>query len=335
MPDGLSLGVPSYGGSGCPAGSAAAALSPDGRTLSILFDRYDVQAGGTSGNTIDRKSCNISVPVNVPAGYSVSIFKIDYRGYNALPWGALSQFNVEYFFAGSQGPRLERRFEGPLNSDFLLTNSVQATAVSWSACGESVNLRANTSLMVQTNNSYEQAMSTLDSADIDSAVLFQLQFRPCTGYPDPFPGPGPGPVPGPGPGPIPPLPGPGPIPGPGPLPPMPGTASCTIDQTYDYYGRVVYNVRDSYGRVLSQHLDYASANRAVVNHQRSGQCSTQGGSYPYPPRVPISSCSIAQGRNSYGQLLYRVMTRSGAVVHSTLSYNDALRIQSTHPACLR
>lgn len=57
---------------------------------------------------MERKTCNIAVPVHVPQGYSVSIFQIDYRGFNSLPYGAYSRFNVEYFFAGTQGPGYEK-----------------------------------------------------------------------------------------------------------------------------------------------------------------------------------------------------------------------------------
>ena len=363
-PGDIALGVPAYGGNGCPAGSAAATLSPDGKSLSILFDNYIVQAGGTSGNTVDRKSCNIAIPVTVPAGYSVSVFKIDYRGFNSLPQGASSQFNVEYFFAGSQGPRFQKAFSGPVNDDFLISNEVVAQTVSWSPCGEDVNLRANTSLMAQTNSAYQQTMATVDSADISAAVVFQLAWRSCGSGPI---NPGPGPInpnpqptypqpqptyppnpqptypPYPQPQPTyPPYPQPQPTypPYPQPQPTYPpSTGSCAIDQGYDVYGRLVYNVRDRYGRVLAQELDYNSALRDAQLYDRNGSCS--GGyvptpnPYPRPQPQPVNTCSIAQGRNAYGQTLYRVMNRSGAVLYTTTNYQDAIRAQQTTPACLR
>ena len=42
--DDISLGEPGYGGSGCPQGSASTILSPDGKSLSILFDEFMVEA---------------------------------------------------------------------------------------------------------------------------------------------------------------------------------------------------------------------------------------------------------------------------------------------------
>lgn len=177
--DTLKLGDPAYGGTGCPVGSAMATVSPDQQSLSILFDNYVSEAGYTTGRQIDRKSCNVTIPVTVPQGYSVAVFQVDYRGFNALPAGAQSRFNAEYFWAGSRGPIASRNFMGPLNSDYTFSNALAATSLVWAPCGASVNLRINTSLMVNTNSAFEQAMSTVDSADIKSGMIYHLQWRRC------------------------------------------------------------------------------------------------------------------------------------------------------------
>ncbi|WP_282009472.1 DUF4360 domain-containing protein [Brevundimonas aveniformis] len=175
---GVALGTPAYGGTGCPAGSVSAALSPDNTSLSLLFDQYVVEAGQSVGRSFDRKSCNIAIPVHVPNGYSVSVLEIDYRGYNSLPRSAQSQFNVEYFFAGRQGPRFTRTFNGAMDSDFLLNNTLVASAVTWSACGEDVILRTNSSMRVQTRGGAD-AMATVDSQDVNAALVYHLQWRRC------------------------------------------------------------------------------------------------------------------------------------------------------------
>jgi hypothetical protein len=173
------LGEPEYGGTGCPAGSAAVALSPDAKAMSILFDQFVSEAGANTGRRIDRKTCNIAVPVHVPQGYSVSIFQIDYRGFNSLPYGAYSVFNVEYFFAGTRGPNYERRFDGELEDNYLLRNELAASTHTWSACGQNVILRANTNMMVRSNAQNESALATVDSADVQAGLVFNLQWRKC------------------------------------------------------------------------------------------------------------------------------------------------------------
>ena len=177
--DDISLGEPGYGGTGCPAGTVSATLSPDAKSLSLLFDQYQVAVGGETGKSFDRKSCNIAIPVRVPQGLSVSVMKIDYRGFNQLPQSATSQFNVEYFFAGTRGPSFQRKFRGPLTEDYLINNNLTVQAVVWSGCGADVNLRTNSSMRVQTVSNRE-AMASIDSQDVNAGIIYHLQWRQCS-----------------------------------------------------------------------------------------------------------------------------------------------------------
>jgi len=174
----LQLGEPQYGGTGCPAGSASVALSPDQTSVSILFDQYVVEAGGSK--SFDRKNCNIAIPVKVPQGYSVSVFAIDYRGFVGIPSGGRAQLAVDYFLAGNgRGVRTTKTFTGPYTSDYLKSDSLGMEAIVWSACGASTILRANTTMLVQSNNRRDAAMGTVDSADVQAGLIYHLQWRSC------------------------------------------------------------------------------------------------------------------------------------------------------------
>lgn len=175
----LRLGQPSYGGNGCPAGTASVMVSPSGQELSILFDQFIAESGRDVGRNFDRKSCNLTVPVHVPNGYSVGIFQVDYRGFNRLPWGARARFDAEYFWAGSRGPRVTRHFQGPLNQDFFVRDELAAKTVVWAPCGQSVNLRVNASISNETNRWGEQAFTAIDSTDISAEIIYHLRWRRC------------------------------------------------------------------------------------------------------------------------------------------------------------
>lgn len=178
--DDIYLGQPGYGGSGCPQGTANATLSPDAKTLSILFDQYTVDAGRGTGRALTRKTCNISIPVHVPQGLSVALIGVDYRGFNNLPPGASSQFDVDYFFAGSVGPHDRRQFIGPTEDDYLINNQLAVGAIVWSACGANANMRINTSMLVRATSSNGQlASASVDSADIQAGLIYHLQWRQC------------------------------------------------------------------------------------------------------------------------------------------------------------
>jgi hypothetical protein len=174
----LQLGTPEYGGTGCPAGSANVSLSSDSKSISLLFDQYVVEAGGDK--SFDRKNCNIAIPVTIPQGYSVSVFAIDYRGFTGIPAGGRAQLSVDYFLAGfGRGVRTTKTFTGPASSDYLKSDSLQAEAVVWSPCGGSTILRANTTMLVQSNSRRDQAMATVDSADVNAGLVYHVQWRQC------------------------------------------------------------------------------------------------------------------------------------------------------------
>ncbi len=176
LADDIRLGIPGYGGTGCPANSASVTLTPDAKTLSLIFDQYVAEAGGS--RTLDRKTCNIAVPVHVPQGYSVSILKFDYRGFVSVPTGE-NTFNVEYFFAGHTGPKFTKTFTSGTEQEYLLGNRFAVEALSWSRCGEDVNLRINSSITAKTFNRSRPSMITVDSADINAGIVFHLQWRRC------------------------------------------------------------------------------------------------------------------------------------------------------------
>lgn len=177
--EGLRLGQPAYGGTGCPAGTASVSVSPDESAVSVLFDQFIAEAGRTTGRRIDRKSCNLTIPVQVPQGYSVAVFQVDYRGFNAVPRGGVNRFDSEYFWAGSRGPRLSRIFSGPTNDNFTVTDGLMASTLVWAPCGASVNLRVNASMMAQANAAMEQTIGAVDSADVSSGLVYHIQWRRC------------------------------------------------------------------------------------------------------------------------------------------------------------
>jgi hypothetical protein len=176
--DSIRLGEPGYGGTGCPQGTASVNLSPDQKSLSLLFDSYYVEAGGSTNKSFARKTCNLAIPVHVPQGVSVSVLAIDYRGYNNLPSGAKSTFQVEYFFAGGTGPVFKKDFNGPKNDDYLISNKLTQSAVVWSKCGEDINLRTNSSIRVNTKQNKE-ALATVDTQDIKAAIVYKLSWKKC------------------------------------------------------------------------------------------------------------------------------------------------------------
>lgn len=172
----LKLGKPAYGGPGCPAGTASAAVTGGGSQLTVRFSSYQVAAGGSSGKSFDRKACSLSIPVTVPAGYSVAVVAVDFTGYTNLPSGSSATFRLEEFMPGGTGPVFSSEIKGPKKGKF--TASSQASATIWSACGKSVTMRTNTSLLVRSPGG-KAASASIRSQEVSTAIVYRLKYRAC------------------------------------------------------------------------------------------------------------------------------------------------------------
>jgi Domain of unknown function (DUF4360) len=159
----------SYGGNGCPGGSASVNVSPDGQELTILFDQFVAQGNISREN---RKSCNLSIPIRVPQGFQISLYDADYRGYVApQTWGRL---RAEYFFAGGRGPIFSRTFYGETNYD--VRDSLATVTNVWSRCGDSLNMRVNASMVAR-----GQGAATVDSFDLaHRGLVYHIRYRSCS-----------------------------------------------------------------------------------------------------------------------------------------------------------
>lgn len=169
-----------YAGNGCPAGSASVVLSPDKKSVSVLFDDYIAEAGGPGQRTFDRKKCDIAFGLKIPNGISVSMIDADYRGFTDLPRRAQATFTRDYFFAGARGPSLKKTWRGSQSNDFLIKDRMGVMANVWSACGADVVLRSKTAATVRTQRGNE-ALMMVDSADLKTNTVFRYNFayRAC------------------------------------------------------------------------------------------------------------------------------------------------------------
>lgn len=171
----ITLGKPTYGGSGCPAGSTFTTVSPDGTYFQLSMDTFVVEAGGTQPNSA-RKSCSLSLPIQVPTGYSVSLSELNYNGFVNAPKGSSVQLTTEHSFAGMAGIKFANTFTDTTNNTFTKTQNFKALNL-WSACGQPVTLRLNTAITVRTKQGVV-AMGALGSVD-NFGLVYHLQYRPC------------------------------------------------------------------------------------------------------------------------------------------------------------
>ena len=154
---------PAIAGSGCPGGTTDYAITPDGQTLTILFDSYVADPGNLS--------CNIAIPVHVPNGFQVSLMTADYRGFVE----GSAELRRSYFFAGQVGPSQSTLLSGGSGRDYTERDNLVTTSNSFARCGEDVNLRVQSRIMTKNNSS----SISVDSLDLNNGMVFQVQYQRC------------------------------------------------------------------------------------------------------------------------------------------------------------
>lgn len=181
--DVLKIGNPSYSGTGCEAGSATLSLSPDRSQLSVLFSNFVAESGARVGRQMDRKGCVLSLPIHVPSGFTLAIATVDYRGFMSLPQKTRGQFIASSTFAGAEKFREDRQFKGPFMDNFTFRTQAATNEKIWSQCGRVVTLRTQAVVVVNSGQSGEDTMGTVDSVDVAAGISYRFELRRCQDVP--------------------------------------------------------------------------------------------------------------------------------------------------------
>ena len=170
---GITIGEIGYGGTGCVAGSVSVAHN-DSQISEILFENFKLSVR----KGLDRKACNLVIPLDVPQGVQVGIGAIDeINGFASLPNSAAKlTVNQEVFFAGSRGTVIAYNKKGKSVEAFKIENSTSLKDLKWSACGQSVNLRVNLTANLVGNNR-KLAFVALEKLNLTQSG--RLYWRAC------------------------------------------------------------------------------------------------------------------------------------------------------------
>jgi hypothetical protein len=176
--DRIVIDVVTINGSGCPAGSAAIAVSPDNTAFTVTYAKYMALVGIGASSTDWRKNCQLNIVVHVPSGFTYAISKVDYRGFASLVRGASAIERANYYFQGqSQTAYASHTLTGPMGDDWQTTDEVQIASLVWAPCGALRNLNINTELRAMAGTSDVTKTTSFISMDsTDGAIDTQYHF---------------------------------------------------------------------------------------------------------------------------------------------------------------
>lgn len=183
----IELETPMFSGTVCSDGANSVTLSPDKKSISILFDRFTTEVGADIGVLIARDLCRMRIPVKVPAGMQMTIVKTDTRGFNFLPLGAKAEISTVHHLVDRTSNRMLDRsphkqlhtFHGPLDEEFIIGNHIESE-LTWSACGKDLIL--NIGLQATLTTMQDSAMTVIDSLDLNASeksLDYHLLWRTC------------------------------------------------------------------------------------------------------------------------------------------------------------
>ena len=180
----VSLPVLAQEGNGCPEESYSIVMSPDGTTLSILFDQFTLQGSeATTGRNL-RKVCRISAPLKLPADQSIGVYKVDYRGFAKLVGRQESELDVRYHLGPHDNPHgrvFKRKIKGPHEGDYLFTETIGAGQMKRVGCGTEATLNVDVGLSLAGDLRTGEPMASLDTTDAapGGALVYHLNLRKC------------------------------------------------------------------------------------------------------------------------------------------------------------
>jgi hypothetical protein len=204
-----------YKGTGCPQGTVSTAVSPDGSTLSVLFDEFRAQVPQYDGNndndelprgpiprhrqtpTVAHKFCALSFTATLPAGSKVEALEIysQIRGATVLDQGVEGNFTSMLLgyrgLAMSQGKPLilvRKNFQAvraPIDMDWTETSRNLIPLNSGCAGNKDRDIRfdikSHINLEALNGDVKKSGMIVVDSNDISGLLKFKLKTRPCGG----------------------------------------------------------------------------------------------------------------------------------------------------------
>ncbi|MGK4579496.1 DUF4360 domain-containing protein [Kitasatospora sp. HPMI-4] len=182
-PDKIVIDVATVNGSGCPAGTAAVAVSSDNTAFTVTYSDYLAQVGVGAKPTDFRKNCQLNLDVHVPQGFTYAIASTDYRGYAHLEPGAYGIEQASYYFQGQPGTTSHsHRFNGAFDDNWQATDSVDIASLVFAPCGEERNFNINTELRVSAGSSdptKTTSFMTMDSTDGSINTTYHLAWKQC------------------------------------------------------------------------------------------------------------------------------------------------------------
>lgn len=195
-------------GTGCPINSVSFSPSPDGQSVSVLFDNFMIQLpdpdlGQVPGSTIRRrydplnatKGCSLSFNVDLQPGMMVDALEVSVfnRGATVLDQGVTASLLTKFLGFSSFGGRVapqsviieNKQWRGGVNEDWISNPVVNIPIRSACSSASQRTLRfdmlSNLEAHIINGNTAASGLVTMDSSDVNGSMKIRVIARRCGG----------------------------------------------------------------------------------------------------------------------------------------------------------
>lgn len=176
-----------YKGTGCADESTASVnISEDKQAFTVTFSEFAAQTGPLLSPLEGRKNCNLTIDLDIPAGWQFSIASFNFRGYMELDKGIVAEHSATYFLQGdAKQLKFASKNQGPFFDEYVYTDNVGIASTVWSRCGVKRALNVNTAINVRNTNKtkFPEAQGFIINDSIDGQIVQQvygLTWRQCS-----------------------------------------------------------------------------------------------------------------------------------------------------------
>ena len=175
-----------YKGTGCAdEGSASVNIAEDKQAFTVTFSSFAAEVGPLVSPLEGRKNCNLTIDLDIPAGWQFSIASFNFRGYVGIEKGITAEHSATYFLQGdARQLKFASTTKGPFFDEYVYTDKIGIGSVVWSRCGVKRALNVNTAINVRNTNKlkFPNAAGSIanDSIDAEIVQVYGLTWRQCS-----------------------------------------------------------------------------------------------------------------------------------------------------------
>lgn len=177
--DGTYMVLVSASGTGCQKGEWNASLSPDGQTVTMTFDYYELSVF-ESVPTVSL-NCAISMKFQTKGNRTAQIDAITYNGYAFLEDSTVSATQqATYSFGGNTSAGTSTTtLTGPFDNTYQITDALPLNRRKSSTCGQSHALTAATSVTLTNGGSGKAGLFYTGAINADAKLGVHLNWTDC------------------------------------------------------------------------------------------------------------------------------------------------------------